>query len=224
MTIEEEIFKKNKPDFKKLEKYGFKKQKDNFIIEKKFQDNFFRAVISISPENKITGKVFDIENNDEFLPLRVESQKGTFVGEVRKNYKQVLIDIRKNCFYKNYFIFPQSNRITDLIIKKFNSEPEFLWEKTDGAGVFRNKKTNKWFGIIMDIDKSRIEKNSKGTIEIMNVKLSTETLEKTLKLKGFYPAYHMNKKYWITINLDNTINDEKIIELVEESYKLVDKK
>ena len=224
MLIEEKIFKKYKPDPKKLVKYGFKKVSECYEIEKPLENDSFMAIIKVLAGNKIEGKVIDLENNDEYLPLRVIAQQGEFVGKIRENYEKVLIEIRNNCFYKNCFVMAQSNRITDLIAEKYGVNPEFLWEKYDDSGIFRNKSTNKWFGIIMDVDKSKIEKGKKGFIEVMNVKLSADTLEKSLKLKGFYPAYHMNKKYWITMILDDTIRDDKIMELVSESYNLVGKK
>jgi predicted DNA-binding protein (MmcQ/YjbR family) len=34
----------------------------------------------------------------------------------------------------------------------------------------------------------------------------------------------MNKKNWITIILDDTINDEKIMDYINKSYLLVEKK
>ena len=224
MKFEEEVFKKYLPDYKKLKQFGFKKTDDGYIIEKIFYNDSFKAVITLLEDNKIFGKVYDLESNDEFLPLRVINQEGAFVGAVRESYEELLTYIRDNCFYKNYFVLAQSNRITNLILNKYKVEPEFLWEKYDDTGIFRNQKTDKWFGIIMDIDKSKIEKGKSGFLEVMNVKLSPETLDKTLKLKGFYPAYHMNKKYWITFRLDDIVDDDKIMELVEESYKLVDKK
>jgi len=223
MNIETEVFKKYKPDFKKLEKSCLKNN-DGFIIEKKFQDDNFKAVILITKKGNISSKVIEVESNDEFLPLRIETQQGEFVGQVRKDYKNALIEIRKKYFYKNCFTLEQSNRITDLIFEKYNANPEFLWEKPDGAGVFRNPNSKKWFGIIMDIDRSKIQKNKKGFCEIMNVKLSSKTLEKALKEEGFYPAYHMNKKYWITFILDETIEDKRLMELIEESYNLTSKK
>ena len=35
------------------------------------------------------------------------------------------------------------------------------------------------------------------------------------------PAYHMNKKYWITVPLDERIEDEELFKLVEKSYNLI---
>ena len=224
MEIEDKIFKKYKPDYKKLKQFGFKFINEKYIIEKFFLNNEFKAIVEVLPDGNVKGDVIDIETNDYYLPLRVSSQQGAFIGKIRESYEEVLKLIRQNCFYKNYFVLNQSNRIVDLIIKKFGDEPEFLWEKYDDTGIFRNKTSNKWYGIIMDIDRSKIEKTKSGFIEVMNVKLSAKTLEKMLKLKGFYPAYHMNKKYWITIALDETVKDEVIMELIEESYGLVSKK
>ena len=45
-----------------------------------------------------------------------------------------------------------------------------------------------------------------------------DKVEKYLKIKGFYPAYHMNKKSWISIILDGSVSTEIIEKLVETSY------
>ena len=42
--------------------------------------------------------------------------------------------------------------------------------------------------------------------------------------KGIYPAFHMNKRYWITVPLDDTFTDEKVLELFEISWDLTRKK
>lgn len=42
-----------------------------------------------------------------------------------------------------------------------------------------------------------------------------------LKKKGFYPAYHMNKKNWVTIILDDTLSDTEIMQYVKTSYRLI---
>ncbi len=218
MNIEEKIFNRFSPEQKKLEKYGFKKKNNKFIIEKLFKDNLFKAVIQINQNGRIEGKVFDMENNDEFLPLRIENNQGAFVGEIKSEYEIILEDIRNNCFSKNYFIYPQSNRITNLIIKKYNNKPEFLWDKFEGSGIFRNPDTKKWYLAVLDVDRGKLQKNKKGIIEVANLKLAPEKIENLLKQKHYYPAYHMNKKYWISIILDESVSDDKIMELIEESH------
>lgn len=224
MNIEENIFKKASPDFDKLLKYGFVKSKNLYSFEKVFMDNKFRAVIKVLNDGKVSGTVYDIENNDEYLPLRIETSQGAFTGEVRAEYTNILQDICDKCFTQNYFIYPQTNRITKILFEKYGDKPEFLWEKYTGTGVFRNPKSKKWYLIILNVDRSKIQKGQKGIIEAADVKLPPDKIEKLLKLPDFYPGYHMNKKSWITFILDDTVSDDIVLELIEESHKLSEKK
>ena len=59
-------------------------------------------------------------------------------------------------------------------------------------------------------------------VEIINVKLNEEKIKKLLKQKGFYQAYHMNKKNWISIILDNTLSDDEIMSYIEESHRFTE--
>ena len=219
MSIENDIFLKFSPDFDKLLDYGFIKKNNNYYFEQYFLNNSFKSAITISATGDISGTVYDIENDDEFLPLRVENQEGSFVGEVKNAYSDVLIDIRNKCFTKNYFISVQGNRITNLIYKKYKDRPLFLWDDTPSAGVFKNPQSLKWYGIIMYISRKKLGEYAEEMVEVMNLKLDKEEIPNLIKQPGFYPAYHMNKKYWITLTLDNTLNDNTIMHYVEESHK-----
>ena len=216
MTIEEEIFKTYKVNENKLLKYGFVKDK-TYKYSKKIMNNF-EVQITIDTNN-IIGKIYDLESQCEYTNYRVKDATGEFTSKIKEKYINILKDIRKKCFEKNYFVFEKSNNITTKIIKKYETTPEFLWKKYPGYGVFRNKKSGKWFAIIMNIDKSKIILNQKGEIEILNVKLNDD---KYLKQKGIYPAYHMNKKSWVTIILDDTLKEEEILNLINISYKYSD--
>ena len=224
MSIEDNIFKRYSPDFKKFVSYGFKKNGNCFTIEKLFKDDLFKAVITVNNDGKVSGAVYDLENDDEFLPLRIETNQGAFVGEVQAAYEKLLEDIRDNCFSKKYYIYPQSNRITNLIISKYKDEPEFLWKTTPGTGVFRNPATKKWYLAILDIDRSKIQEKRTGLVEIALIKLAPENVEKITQQEHFYEGYHMNKKHWITVILDDSVSDEKIMELIHESYTFTEQK
>lgn len=223
MDTENKIFERCLPDFDKLKNYGFIKCGGCWKFEKLFKDNAFRAAITITKDKKVSGTVYDTENDDEFLPLKVENGQGAFVGEIREDYKKILEDIRKKCFTKKYYIYPQSNRITNLVIEKYGNKPEFLWEKFKGTGIFRNPKSRKWYLAIMDVEGSKIQKNKKGTVEIALIKLKPQNVEKMIKQEHFYPAWHMNKKYWISVILDDTVSDDKIMQLIDESHQLTAK-
>lgn len=83
---------------------------------------------------------------------------------------------------------------------------------------FRNSRSGKWFGAILNVDQSKIIHNLSGEIEIINLKLDDKVFE-SLNIKGIYPAYHMNKKSWVSVILDDTLSDEEIMRLVDISYE-----
>ena len=219
MNLEKDIFKRTTINFKKLIEYGFIKEKDKYIYQKNFLNNDFQAIITIDNNENISSKIIDLQINEEYINIRTE-MNGEFVNKVRESYKEILIDIKNKCTEINYFINNQTNRITKYINNKYLDKPEFLWPKFPGYGVFRNKNNNKWYGIIMNIDSSKLE-NTTGEVEIINIKLKEEKIKKLLKIKGFYKAYHMNKKDWISIILNDTLKDNEIISLIDESYNLI---
>lgn len=214
MTIEENIFKRSIIEEDKLIKYGFKKEKDKYVYEKKFMD--FKTIITVE-NNNITGSVIDKETNEEYTNFR-KKDLGEYTTKVKDEYENILKDIKEKCTKEKYFIYDQTNRITQYIKEKYNRQPIFLWESAPNYGVF--KKQEKWFGIIMNIEKNKIIGKDNKEIEIMNLKLDEETKE-YIKQKGIYEAYHMSKKNWVTIILDDTLEDKYIRELIDKSYNNV---
>lgn len=222
MNIEKEIIKKCILDKDKLIPFGFIKEKDNYKYITNIMNNKFRVEIIINANNELIGKIYDIETNEEYTNFRVENL-GAFSNSVKEEYINILKNIVSNCYISHYFSFNQTNRIVNEIIKKYNVSPEFLWDKYPSYGIFRSKTSNKWFAAILNVDKSKVINNKSGEIEIINVKVD-DLVNDYLKEKGIYPAYHMSKKSWITIILDDTCKDEKIMELIDISYEIVNKK
>ena len=159
----------------------------------------------------------------EALSQNIKNQTLGFASTVREEYQKILKDIKKHCFEKIYFITDQANRIARKIKDIYNDEPEFIWDKFPGYGIFRNPNNKKWYGLIMNIDKSKIDKKTKGEVEVINLKLDVDKIPNLLKKKGYYNAYHMNKQNWVTIVLDDTIADEEIIKYVICSHKYTEK-
>lgn len=222
MNIEKEIIKKCILDKDKLIPFGFIKDIDNYKYITNIMNNKFKVEIIINANNELIGKIYDIETNEEYTNFRVENL-GSFSNSVKEEYINILKNIVSNCYISHYFSFNQTNRIVNEIIKKYNVSPEFLWDKYPNYGIFRSKKSNKWFAAILNVDKSKVINNESGEIEIINVKVD-DLVNDYLKEKGIFPAYHMSKKSWITIILDDTCKDEKIMDLIDISYELVNKK
>ncbi|MBR1883832.1 MAG: MmcQ/YjbR family DNA-binding protein [Clostridia bacterium] len=217
MEFENEIFSKKKVSFEKLVQYGFKKENNKYTIEKVFMNSEFKAVITVNEEGKVIGKVIDLNFNDEYTNFRLQEQIGEFAYKVRHEYKEILLDIAKNCFENEFFKYSQANRITNLIYEKYNDLPIFPWD--DENGVFKNLKSDKWYGIIMSINKNKLEKKENKEVEVLNVKLDKDEITDLVSKEGYYRAYHMNKTYWITIVLDDTLSDAEIMDKIIKSHK-----
>ncbi len=224
MNIENEIFKKSVINYGKLIEYGFKKENNEYKISKNILNDSFSINIEISELGVIKVKIYDLAFNEEYVNYKIEKQNGEFVNKVREELKKFLLDIKKNCTTTNYFITNQANRITKLIIQKYNNLPEFPWDNLSGSGIFRNPDNKKWYALIMNINKNKLDTLEDKEVEILNVKLEPSEIKKLLKIKGFYKAYHMNKENWITIILDNTVSDSKIMECIEKSHNFTIKK
>ena len=222
MTIEENIFKRAEVNEKALAGYGFRQSKGCWTLEVPFMNGDFKAVISVDGAGHISGDVFETATQDIFLPLRVESMDG-FASEVRNAYMEILKDIKEKCCHENVFIFPQTNRLADEIYKKYGDKPVFPWDDFSG-GVFKNPTNGKWYAIVMALNVQKVDKKLTGEVEVMNIKLDPEKIKELHKEKGFYPAYHMNKKNWISILLNDTVPDKVLFDLLDESHRFTIKK
>lgn len=217
MSIEKDIFKRNKFDYDKVLDYGFVFYENKYNYSINILNNSFRVDLTII-NDELVGKIYDLNFNDEYTNFRIDNLVGDFVGKVRDEYINILIDIRNKCTNSYYFIFDQTNRIVNKIYDKYGDGPSFEWADTPGCAAIKNRDTGKWYGLVTNIDKSKLDSNFKGEIEIINVKLKPEEIIELLNENGFYPAYHMNKKNWISIILDDTLDDNIIMELIDESY------
>ncbi len=64
----------------------------------------------------------------------------------------------------------------------------------------------------------------RGNVEIINVK-SAQVLDMLLYGDpGILPAYHMNKKHWITILLESGFAEKELRDLLMESYRLTQRR
>lgn len=113
--------------------------------------------------------------------------------------------------------------VIKIIRETYSVDPEYLWDGETHA-VFRHPGSNKWFGIIMDVRKKLLHvegfDDAENTEAVMNVKANPILIEDLLNEEAFLPAYHMNKKYWVSIRL-GLVSEEALRKLIDESWNLV---
>ena len=220
MEIEEELFNKVTINYNKLLEYGFKLKDNYYIYKTKFLSDMMEAIIKIDKSGIVKGSIIDQETGEEYNNFRLKDITGEFVSSVKEAYIEILNSIIDSCGSKEFFLSNQSNRITKLIYDKYLVKPEFLWDEYPNFGIFRNERSHKWFCLMMDIDSSKLGLKDNKMVTVINLKLDDEVNE-YFKIKGIYPAYHMNKKKWLTIILDDTLSDEYILSLINKSYSLI---
>ncbi len=224
MPIEADVFKRSNVCFDRLEAYGFQKTQDKWVYRKNFFNDAFCAVITIDEKGHISGLVWDTACDDVYLALNLKNAQTPYVLKVQAQYQKILEDIRGHCFLQKYFISEQTNRLCDMIFKNYGDKPDFPWEKYEGFGVFKNPDNKKWYALIMPLKYEKLDTQKSGDVEIINIKLDPDEIKGLLERNGFYPAYHMNKKNWITITLDDTLSDDELLSLVDKSHAFTLKK
>lgn len=217
-TLEKELEFKTL-DFSKLQNAGFKKIGDSFLLKQNIFDDKFEMIVEISPE-KQTSLLIDLETNEEYSLVDVKSSTGEFVGRVRQEYEKALEKILEKCAYTEIFKAKQSKELISYINKKYKDELEFLWNDLPKTAIVRNKKNEKWYGILMTLKKSKLGIESEDLVEVINVKYQKNETENVVDNIAVFPGYHMNKKSWISIKLDGTIDNKKLFNLVDNSYEL----
>lgn len=200
-----------------LSDYGFTKITGKYYLKKNLENyNFYVKFI-------ITNDIFDVRvfdaNDEEYLPFYIKSAIGGYNVRIKKEVEWLIKDVIKNCF--NFI-----NIREELLIylqKKYSTIPEYPWKK-DPTSVTLKTQTDKWFGLIMKIPYKYLKIEKEGKIDVLNVKNTPEKIKDLIDFKHYFPAYHMNKKYWISILLDSTIELSSVIELLDESYEIVNRK
>ncbi len=212
-----EIFKSYQFNQEKASVYGFIENEGVWTYSFQILDGDFVMTVSITTDN-VSFQVFDQETGDLYPQVHMESMRGTFVGCVRQACLEILYQVRQSCFDVQDFICPQTKRIMAQVQKKYGNQLEYLWEKSPDTAVLRHEDSKKWYAVMMRIPWNKLEKGREGLVEAVNLK--HDQVADLLSKKGIYPAFHMNKRYWLSLALDDSLQDEEVIELIERSWNL----
>lgn len=120
--------------------------------------------------------------------------------------------------------------VMNYIQERYNLQPEYLWNKYPDYAVFRHPSNNKWFAIIMNVDSKSIHINQDEPVpmvdtteyDLLVIKANPEDVEFYKTQPGYGPAYHMNKKHWLSILLSGPIDKKEIMDFVDGSFLLTE--
>ena len=206
--------------------FGFIKTGGAYRYETDFMNGDFSATVIIFDNGAFDCTVVDKMNDEEYRPLRIDSFSGGYVNSVRLAYEALLESIAGGCCKDVLFASDQANRIAERISEVFGVAPDFPWKqsKYQSCGVFRHADNLKWFALIMNVRRRLITKGGdNSTVDIINLKSEPDMIEQLTRQTGIYPAYHMNRKHWISVSLDDTLTDDRVMALLAKSFELTKK-
>ena len=96
--------------------------------------------------------------------------------------------------------------LIDHINETYNLSPEYIFKKFPDYCVFRHQKSND------DASDHRI-------INILDLKVDPELGGILRGKEGYFPAYHMNKEHWISIDLRKIEKLDELADLIDGSFK-----
>lgn len=223
MEIEQQVFQRKRFVPSLMKESGFQEAGKDMVLESDFMGGSFRSVLTVKADGSVSGRVIDLMNDEDYVQLRHENFNGAYVNSVRTAYRMLLEEIVSRCCRDVLFSSDQANRITDLIQERYNVIPDFPWDEDpyNAAGVFRHAEGRKWFGLIMNIRMGALLKNNDRTpVDVINLKLDTYDADRIRNINGVFPAYHMNHRLWISVALNESLHDEEVMILVDDSFRL----
>ena len=205
----------------------------------------FNANITLSlSEQTLTVHLFDSATGERYALFDMPSSHGAFVASLREEVQQIIDKTRAKCF--------ESKDLKDDYIawikSQFGAEPDFPWpDDAPWSFVFRCP-NEKWFALVMRIKYRQLGQSGQAKncsrnffnafqsitgcqqpysgdeeVWVVNMKADQAEIPNLIDKKSIFPAWHMNKKHWITVLLTAVTDFEKLCELTQKSWELVSK-
>ena len=111
------------------------------------------------------------------------------------------------------------SELETYITETYHASAEYPWLKYPNYAVFRHRNNQKWFAVIMDVPRNKLGMPGETLLDVVNFKSNPILIGSLLGEPGFFPAYHMNKDWWITAALDGTVSEDNIKMLLDISYQ-----
>ena len=212
IDVEEYNFSKEK-----LLQYGFREEAEKLIYRKEILDSsFFIEIVFVNSQLLI--EVYDIEFDEIYSLYSVDSAVGETVQNIREHVEKLLSSILGLADESGKI----SLEIIDYCNNKYGENHVNPFKKHPDILAYVNEK-NKWYALMSNVEYNKLNKTSNiiTKVKILNVKYPTDNISDIIDNQNIFPAYHMNKKHWISIVLDKNIKLETIKELIDISYSLV---
>lgn len=202
--------------------FGFVEEGKDLVFRQELMDGDLEVLFRLDQEERLWGQVVDSDTGESYTLFRSQVGLGAYAGRVKEEYQAVLSRLLEACFTALPFTQDQSNRLAQLIKEKWGDLPDYPFAKLPAYGAFRHPSNDKWYALVSQIPKGKLDGSAdQELVEIVNLKVDGREIAELLSQSGIYPAYHMSKKTWVSVLLDDTVEDQTVFDLLEKSRYLV---
>ena len=217
-SIQEEIFKDKQPDTNKLAAYGFTHTDDKWAYQTVLTPGF-ALTVTITGDT-ITTQVTDTDSGLPYTLHLDPANSGTFVGKIRNAYTATLTKIAKDCFTSSMFAAGQMAAIITAIGEQYGEHPEYLWANFPNNAIVRRSDNRKWYALLVKVSADKVGLSGTEPTDVLVLRAEPEAITEQLKTGAALPAYHMNKKHWLSYQLDAGTPQDVLMKRVAVSREL----
>ncbi len=184
-----------------------------WLLEKKAETPGFSITYRVEG-NSCRVEVTDTESGWEYDLFNVPSSGGATVRALREEAEGFLAEVGRRCFG----VRPRRAEVLRYCKETYGTEADYPFQDSDAQVV--RKPSGKWYGLLMTIPADKLIPGKRGEVEVINLKATPARIENP-DFRYVFPAWHMNRKYWISVLLDSAIPEDLLHTLIDESYGLV---
>lgn len=165
-------------------------------------------------------RLVEAETGEEYILWRVAEAPGAFVGSVRAAVFEALTDLRAQAFEPDVFRSPGARTILRYARERYGDAPEFLWKRFPRNAVLRRADAKRWYAVLLEIPAEKLGLPGGGRLEILDVRVPTDRLPGLIDGVSVFPGYHMNKRHWVTLRLDEPLANDLLLRHLDNSHAL----
>ena len=204
------------PDRPRLKAYGFVPEGRALVLRRRLAGSIFAAFSLQGAHFSLTVYDDDTPEKADYVPFQAAAADGPYVSLVRERAQALLEDILRQGFVRDSL----RDQILAQARQEYGTEPCFPWAEYPGHCTLKAP-NGKWYGLVMQVPYAVLGIGKAGRADVLNVKNLPEKIQALVDGEHFLPAYHMNKKYWLSVLLDSPAVLPQAQALLRERYALV---
>lgn len=219
----ERVFRDRKLCKEQLRPFGFVRGKSGFLYRTKLLNGLFRMEFEIHADGSVNAAVHGADGERQSPhPARQMADRWQ-ERALRREYEEELWHVAECCFEPDFFKEDPARGLLEHIRTAYGDELEFLWRKSPGSAVVRRKDTEKWYAVFLAVPRLKLGGSSRERVEVLNLRVCPGGVDALVDHRSRFPAYHMNKKNWVSLCLDGTVPFEELTARLETSRRLAGK-